>query len=343
MSTMPDGQGSATNHTREAGALSPPPLDAPRTTDPQTPGRWSRWGRPAAAAWMASAIIHLLILLIAAFITVGGGHIGGARPGDPETIGIAVLTESELGNLFDTAIDANSPIDSESLDHPLAVHVDLQMPDSASAFDQPLHLGETGDALTTGLGAGDLGDGLVGGAGGGASFFGVEAQGTRFAFVIDISGSMSVGVGVSNLTRLDILKNELHSAIGALNENAQFLVILFDDESKAMGGRFEWTRATESGKTWARRAIALIEARGGTVPLPAFSMVYSIRPRPDAIYFMTDGEFDVDAPRQIAILNGNLRIPIHTICFDSREGEALMQKIATESGGTYTFVPGVRR
>jgi hypothetical protein len=81
------------------------------------------------------------------------------------------------------------------------------------------------------------------------------------------------------------------------------------------------------------------------MPFPAFEVVFSLRPRPDAIYFMTDGQFEPSVAVELARLNVEDRIPIHCICFVSKEAEALMKKIAEDSGGTYTYVagPGGRR
>jgi hypothetical protein len=135
------------------------------------------------------------------------------------------------------------------------------------------------------------------------------------------------------------LKTELDKSVAGL-ENATFFVALFSSDAKPMGGRLDWVAANDSGKQWARRTIPLIAAEGETIPVPAFKMIFTLRPRPDAIYFMTDGEFDKDYANQIARLNEEPRIPIHCITFTSKEGEDVMRKIALDSGGTYTHVPG---
>ena len=186
-----------------------------------------------------------------------------------------------------------------------------------------------------------VGGAQAGGAGGGAaSFFGAEARGTRFAYICDISGSMDAGVGVSSIKRIDILKTELGKSLDSLLENAYFFVTLFSTDTKPLGGRLEWIQATDAGKQWQRRTVPLIQAEGSTEPVPAFKMVFSLRPKPDAIYFMTDGEFNEEYVALIARLNAEWRIPIHCITFVSREGEKIMRKIAADSGGTYTHFAG---
>ncbi len=62
-----------------------------------------------------------------------------------------------------------------------------------------------------------------------------------------------------------------------------------------------------------------------------------LRPRPDAIYFVTDGDFDPQLADDIKVLNADPSIPIYTICLESRDAEQIMKRIASESGGTHAF------
>lgn len=188
--------------------------------------------------------------------------------------------------------------------------------------------GDVGSGIGGGLGGGG------GGGGGGASFFGVEARGTRFAFIVDVSGSMQ-----SN-GKIEALRHELTQSVSALSDNAQFFVVQFSTDAKLLGGRTTWQAASAAGKKWARGMIEAFSAEGSTVPFPAFQIVLGMRPRPDAIYFMTDGEFDEALIDQIKLMNKGVRVAIHCICFDTRDSEAHMRRIAKDSGGTYTFVPG---
>src|SRR5438046_2601550 len=76
---------------------------------------------------------------------------------------------------------------------------------------------------------------------------------------------------------------------------------------------------SDAGKQWARRTVPLIVDEGGTEPLTAFKIVMTLRPKPDAIYFMTDGEFNEDNATAVARMNAEWRIPIHCLTFVSRE------------------------
>ncbi len=316
--------------------------------------RWMRhWAPPATMAAIGiSVLIHASLWAVAAAIMIGGSYMGAAGgAGDSGPIGVAVMTEAELGELTGgAALDPNAPAVPESPSEVLpGGETDLHVADAlAGGGIEPGGLGEGLGDLTSGLGAGDAGAGSglgTGGAGGGAaSFFGVEARGTRFAYIIDISGSMDTGIGIGEMKRLDLLKTELRKSIQALLENAQFFVLTFSDDAKPLGGRIGWSPGTEAGKTTANRLIANIVSEGATMPLPAFEMVFrNLRPRPDAIYFMTDGEFDPDVALRVGRMNSEYRIPIHAITFISDQGQDAMKKIAKESGGTYTHVPGPRK
>jgi hypothetical protein len=323
--------------------LGPASLEA----DGDWKSRFMRWIRPLTMGAVGmSLLIHLVLWAIAAFVLIGGGQAGGAGEGTGNgTVGVAVMTEAEFAQMPGGTIEADAPAVAEAPAAALPggeadIHVTDALPGGGGTEGG---LGEGIGKLTSG-GAGDIsgGPGLGGGGAGGgaASFFGVEARGTRFAYVIDISGSMDLGVGVGSLRRIDIMKTELGKSLGALMDNAKFFVALFSGDSKPMGGKLEWVSANESGKQWARRTVPLIAAEGETIPVPAFKLVLQLRPRPDAIYFMTDGEFDKDYANQIARMNVEFRIPIHCITFVSKEGEEVMRKIAADSGGTYTHVPG---
>ncbi len=310
------------------------------------PGWFMRWAPPATlAASLLSLLIHLTFVAIAAVIYVGGAQAGGAGPGGSGTVGVAVMTEAELGQLQSAGLEADAPAVAEAPTATLpGAETDLSVPDITGAGGDQGGLSESIGKLTSGMGAGDIsggpGLGTSGAGGGAASFFGLEARGTRFAYICDISGSMDGGVGNGSLKRIDLLKSELGKSLEALLENAYFFIVLFSTDAKPLGGRLEWIQATDHGKQWQRRTVPLIQAEGSTEPVGAFKIVFSMRPKPDAIYFMTDGEFNEEYAMQIARLNSEWRIPIHCVTLVSREGEKVMKKIAADSGGTYTHFAG---
>jgi len=304
---------------------------------------WWRWlGGATAAAFLMSLLIHTLGGVISAFILVGGGAGGGgAGPGSgPGSVEMAVVTEGELAALEEAASASGMPLVSEIV---AGEGSEADLADSTLGADygpgagvSELGADSIGGGDISGGGGGD-GLGLGGSGGGGASFFGIEAQGSRFAYIVDVSGSMNVE------GRLDSLKRELTRSVEGLLENASFFIVLFSGDAQLLGGRRDWSEGTDLNKRWARRTIARIGAQGETNPLPAFRLVLSTKPRPDAIYFMTDGDFGAQGDLvalEIAALNSQHRTPVHCICFVQRDSEAVMKRIARDSGGTYTFIAG---
>ncbi len=281
----------------------------------------------------ASLIIHALFLLLAAFILLdrpGGDGAGG------DAIELAIVTDAELTQLQNSALEESLPeIDAEAPSELLDATVfDAAIPEVnvASNVSNMAGLEGAGSSLGEGM---DLG----GGAGSGsASFFGVEARGSRFAYIVDVSGSMTGA-------KIETLKRELIGSIESLNEHASFCVVLYSHEPRIIGGRRQWERAIRRAKDFAQRDIGVISAGGATNPLPAFEIVFDLRPRPDAIYFMTDGQFPEVVAHEVARMNDAWiePTPVHTISFVSREAEEQLRRIAESSQGTYTHIEGPTR
>lgn len=283
-----------------------------------------------------SACIHAIILIIAMLVTRGVPGIGGAGE-ETERFQLAVVSEAELS----------------VLERQLGEIDDLDVPDATAEdpvpLDELMPAPEMGlsdltaelDAFTPTIGGESLGDSAaIGGGvgqGGGASFFGVEASGRRFAFVVDVSGSMQQD------NQIVALQRALTESIDELLESNEFVVVLYATSAQPLGGRREWTPANEQGRSWAKRLISQIQASGATNPESAFQIVFGVSPAPDAVYFMTDGVFHADVPLLINSLNREPTVPIHCITFVNDAGAEMMQSIARQSGGTYTHIAGGRR
>lgn len=284
-----------------------------------------------------SLLVHGVGLLASSrvFYAIGGR---GGEPSDERT-SLSLTRGPELADLIAGSIEVSSPAAGDLSTSPAQATVEQAL----DAMRDP-SLEGAADATVTGAlsGAGDIGgneglsDGLGGGGGGGggASFFGVEAQGSRFVFIVDVSGSMSVG------GKIESLKSQLTRSIQNLVETSSFMVYTFSDDAAPLGNSKDWVSAIEERKRWARRAIGTLGAGGATNPINAFRAALKLRPRPDAIYFMTDGEFDPLVADEVARLNTG-KAPIHCIAFATRDSEAVMKRIANQSKGTYKFVPGV--
>lgn len=293
-----------------------------------------------------SVAFHLTGLMLASVYRLGQSGGPGTGTGSKSPVEFAVVSEAELASLqrgAEVISDVPAPIgdgvSSESPGTRLTLD-DMKASDLLGGGDAP------GTAFSASDISGSLGDGAVGagaggggGGGGGASFFGVEAQGNRFAYIVDVSGSMSVG------GKLEALQKELTQSVNTLLETSELAIVPFSSQAEVLGsanGKATWIDANDRNKKGVTRNIATLRSNGGTNPSPAFVLVFSMKPRPDAIYFMTDGEFPEQIASEIMALNAEYKIPIHCICFVSDGAAGMMKVIAQKSGGTYTFVPGPR-
>jgi hypothetical protein len=290
--------------------------------------------RASVAGLVLSLVIHVTFMLLAYFVHFGDGKTPGMGKAGSE-VGLAVMTEGELAEVQDAAAGMNNAsIPTEAS----VTSIEVGGLELSAESDKAAGGGELGGIGTLGGGGdvgGEGGGGGLGGSGGsgGTSFFGVEARGSRFAYVVDVSGSMT-GPRIANL------KEQLVKSINALAENFSYSVLAFSSGATPLGGRRAWTFADDKGKKWGRGEIYRLEANGETNPETAFKIVWELKPRPDAIYFLTDGEFKPEDADLIILQDREFRIPIHCICLESNEGEDLMKRIARESGGTYTYIRG---
>lgn len=339
--------GAASSPSRAAparsGAAAASPAPAPSVATAPEPGSIvqivkSYLVRASVLASATSLLLHVSLIALATAVTVGLVTGESKRADSSGELILALSQEVELAEISDVALDATSPGVSTT---------DASLPDVATpgidsgpgGDDAPASgpgFGPIGEGLG-GAGGGDIGDGTglgSGGTGGGATFFGVEAQGSRFAYVLDVSGSMQG-------ERMKALKIEVGESIQGLRDHMSFYFVLFSSDAADLGGRNKWTLASVAGKRWATDAMNAVDPAGGTQPWSGLERALQMRPAPDAIFFMTDGEFDPGVVDLVAMRNrGAKKIPINTIAFGDGSAQEIMQKIARDSGGTYRYVPG---
>jgi hypothetical protein len=201
-----------------------------------------------------------------------------------------------------------------------------------------------------------------------AIFMGVEVPAKRICVIADCSGSMAFN------NRMTRLKLELWKTVKALKPGQEFYLIYFSGTAIPMTTRRprKWWPAGKDMKI-VRDWIGRQQPDGSTEPMPAFDIAFSLNPRPDAIFFLTDGIIPLTVPLGVARLNGagKNKVPIHTILFggelataDRRvvmvpvqvrgkitlvprpvvgakmeKDEGQLQQISRDSGGTHRFVP----
>ncbi len=161
-----------------------------------------------------------------------------------------------------------------------------------------------------------------------ASFFGIAVPGQSFVFVVDISGSMQ---GV----RWQRAKHELTQTLGSLHYEQEFSLIFFNHLAHPMTPGI-MVPATSDNFVRTSHFVENTAPHGGTMPLEAMRMAFELAP--DAIFFLTDGEFAGADKIVLMHRNHQKTIPVHTICLASPGAARAMAAVAFHTGGQYRFV-----
>ncbi len=308
----------------------------------QEPGL--RWVVPS---WVISAIVHAVLLVVAALLFRFSALAQSQPKGQPgESVRayegrVVVKHVTAEGEFYDENPRAADSVGGGGL------------PASDVFSDQPpvpvgqglQHLEVLGRDGLESLGGGAAG--LLGGPRGSASvvgngqvtrFFGVQGQGTSFVYVIDHSASM----GSMGSLPLNLARNEILASLNQLTDQNTFHIIFYNDTPKLIevfGNRLAW--ANEANKALASRHMAGITATGATRHREALLMAVALRP--DVIYFLTDGDVPSlnDAELSEFARRNAGGASIHAIQFGTGPrplGENFLVKLARQNNGTYQYV-----
>ncbi|MFO0828345.1 MAG: hypothetical protein U0572_09355 [Phycisphaerales bacterium] len=277
--------------------------------------------------------IHILLILWLATIYLPG-PIAASPPGTVFELG--VLNDERLAEGLSTSEDLSIADSAAAAASDASASLEATQP-SVGLDQQRSGALEAAGGGPVGAGAPGGGTGLgPGGGGGGTSFFGVGGRGTRFAYIVDVSGSMSTGA------RMQVSMDELKRSISALPDFASFAVYLYSDHTIEPPTQDGYSRAMPSNVARLRRWLDEQGPMGGTDPGPAFERALTLNPPPDIIFFLTDGEIPPHMPEYLASRNGGngkRKVVIHCIAFSSDAGQETLRRIARENEGTFRFVP----
>lgn len=323
--------------------------DASRTGDPDGPDRPEESLRAERQRMVRERWMHLLLLGFALSVVA---HVAimlrlwwTKLPERPDALPASI--ELRLQELPPAVEMVNEEIElpdpSPEVMGPVTVETDpLPNLSSEQASDNP-NADLYGAIEAPGIGAiagpGGPGGGIgigSGKGGGGTSFFGIGGRGTRFAYVVDVSGSMD------QENRLRTALSELKRSIGALPDFAQFYVVLFSDGAFVPDFASEgWLRATRANVGRMRQWLDTQSPRGGTYPLQAFENVFKLPQPPDVIFFLTDGEIPGETAYHVSgfVDKAGREVVINTVGFSSEAGKGPLQEIARAHRGVFRFVP----
>jgi hypothetical protein len=178
------------------------------------------------------------------------------------------------------------------------------------------------DAGTGGQGAGGVRP---------VEFFGVQTEGERVVYVVDASGSMRG-------ERFQRARDQLLYSIENLGELQEFAVFFFNDHrhTEKFPTDGELAYATAENKELLREWVKDVGPQGRTHP--TVTMRRALRLRPEVVFFLSDGEIPENTVRVAGLDNNDGQAAIHTFCFQSHEGAALLIQMAEENDGEYRYI-----
>jgi hypothetical protein len=169
--------------------------------------------------------------------------------------------------------------------------------------------------------------------------FGIAAEGYKFVYVFDRSGSM----GGEGRQSLRAVKAELIRSLNQLNSVHQFQIVFYNERPVVFNptgtsGRLAF--ATEENKERVVRFLDSISAIGGTDHENALRL--AIRFHPDVIFFLTDADDPKLTSAQLAkiarLAAGTI---IHAVEFGpgpKPAGDSFLAALARQNGGKYVYI-----
>lgn len=252
----------------------------------------------------------------------------------------------------------------------------LDMPDFSKINDR-MDLSSARGALglgqPLGMGAGGSGGGFGSGIGRGGkfSFVGQTALGKRVVFVVDVSGSMSAIKNGESISRFDLLKKELTKSLNQMPMGTQYQILFFSDfawphdqvDSRNIEAlmKYRWDIDTTNYKRVKIPTFRYVPATpfslpesvkivqnsdnpGGTNWGSGLLMALNANPKPDVIFFMTDGlRSDEQGWIDIVTDENKRRLPmtaIYTSAMQEPDAARELDALAKRNNGRFTVVLG---
>lgn len=340
--------------------------------------RGLNWGWSSVPSWLISLLFHATLLVALALVVQRQPRGFGGGSADAE--GLAIFDASGAGGggdgsseMFDDEPAGGGGKTVKLMPVPSAGrgdHSSGQGGDAGGLFDEapPVDaLAALPKASGGGAGFGPLGDGIGGatgvggftsgsgtgsGPGGGGrggpiggrartKLYGIEADGYKFIYVFDRSGSMG---GSGRNTPLSSAKANLLASLEDLGETHQFQIIFYNERPTmfALAGHPDrLVFGNSANRATAAQFVRGITADGGTRHEEALWMALKLQP--DVIFFLTDADQPELSPSQLEKIKNanNGRCSINTIEFGLGppiHTDNFLVRLARENNGRYTYV-----
>lgn len=293
-------------------------------------------------SWLTSMIIHLVIILSLALLTMRTNVSSSVRLelANDDFSALTDLQELEFDTAeFQSFDEADSTPEPEVPDELMEFEPEMDLPESDSSpieFDSPLNSDRDQlQRLARELNSNQLvaGDGA-------SSFFGIAATGESIVYIVDRSGSMQ-GARWADATK------ELMKSINSLKADQKFYVFLFSGRCHPMPqmeGRNTMVTANAENKERFRKWLLQQYPDDTTKPLS--SVRRAINMRPDTIFLLTDGQF-YDKTGDYLVRRAELQekrsepesLVINTIAFYCElDLELMLQEIAAAYNGSFRSI-----
>ncbi len=358
----PEDDGSVDDDEPKDGENSAPPAskDSDTSDVPEEPADNTQiLANARRRALIVAGVFHLLVILVMAIVRVVPM---APKMGEITAISAAEEVDTPSWKKVTTAMPQSAML------QPTIAPI---MAQATSSFAMPqVDMSPTASELNVGTSMGTFGTGVSKGGFGNVSFLGNKATGQYILFVVDVSGSMSATSRVGNSTpisRFELMKRELSKSLSQIGGGTKYQVLYFSDfawphnevdsndytqlnqyawvikpgDRKFEIPRFQYLVASAPTLRKSREIIKESNNPGGTNWGSGLMMALHANPRPDVIFFMTDGSGG-DAEKWVDVVtreNGRgKRSIIHTTAMMEPDTAEPLADLARRNGGKFTVV-----
>jgi hypothetical protein len=300
--------------------------------------------RTALPSWLISAALHFVALMLAVGMPLWSAPRRGAVAERTAEVGIVLKHQQEDDQYYQSQQSRGSELAApaaadagglrELLSDQPPTDPTAQLPASLNVIGRRARegggVGTAADAAKGPRGRGSLAGGM-----GRTSVFGIPAEGYKFAYVFDRSGSMEG-------RPLHAAKAELIASLESLEDTHQFQIIFYNDQVlrfNPTGNPNSLFFATPRNKNLAAKFIGSIVATGGTNHEQA--LLLAINLQPDVIFFLTDTDTKIWPGQLAKIRRRAAGITINTLEFGfgpQSDPDNFLVKLARENGGRHGYV-----
>ena len=347
--------------------IHPPQAVAPGLSQPLRLGEQKKDGTAKGSAVLIAILIHALILMLLGFIV-----LAGLQPDPPELMVESSNVEAPV------KVDPKrfaKPAKPEPSAPSMAKAMVISSIAPASITVPSI---EETDSFEPGMGndfGAGLGIGTGGFGGGGVGFFGSTSTAERVVFIVDVSASLSE-------KQFTMIKEELTKSLKRLAANIQYQVIFFagpawfaENELVSRKGKqftlkdgrqeyiwntpgpahlyelknrkdlpsAKWKQASKANIHKTNKQIEKVRKIFGTDwEWPLKLALEQMEPKPDVVYFLTDGATGDGSKTLEEIDKINRRTgkkaKINTIAMMEPRAAGLLRQLAKDAGGQFTIV-----